>query len=949
MGLAVTPESVIQGRVVTVVDRIPGSTLAVDAAAGAGVLELDDLYDFAEEGGSATLTDGETTEVVAYTAVDDDTATLTLSGVTVNPFAAGETYVQADPSGVEKSAYLIRDDVDDEQIVARVPHRWYDVLPEGIRDPGESEAVTARFDGTEWVIEDILGQTPTSDGSYIDPATLPPPPVSDGLPPSASPAPTVTGGIAALFVEWTAITNADPVTYEVHVSTTTGFTPGPTTFSQATDGTQAVIEHLPDLTPLDPTGATTYYVKVVSVDEDGSATASAQGSGFPRQVTGPDIAVEAVTAREILAGSVTADRLSAVLLLANLIQTATEGQRVEIGPGGIRLYSPAGDELVALPTDPGASPTFRGDVVTGGLQVLGNALIQGADNLMDKGSVLTLAAKTSDPGTAPTIGFEYDSDPLPSPIPDMAQTVGLDFDTNGNATTTDTLLMLGYGDGNIHLFEVSAARPVTLLRSAVLFPASNVHNGVDVYGVARLGAYIWVLYKSSVGSNFVVRAFDASTLAGASTTTISIPGDTSQGVGFGTDGTHLLVLLWTSSSGGADKRLYLVNVSGSAILSIDTAQTLTGGATRTTTSGLGGITGRDGTHYTTVTKKQSAGKNYSIFENFLQSTKALDTAGGSVWTPDSVTLASNDFSQLWKGVAYDGSQYLGVGVFSAILQRYSSWVWTPGASDDKWWIGYTWAAAAPFESAVSPRTSLVLNGAAGGIGRIGLAGQIAMRGQLRITTPPLPEDATTSNVYEVPSSTAPATTAMKKQTPFSSSLTPSGDTFILHAYASGGAAPDTAHPFPDATSNIKGDDGAGVTEPWNLGGDGSLLLTRSTVAQRPASPIEGDYRYNEDRSVPEYYDGSVWRTGGEIVTVSVNVPSTNAHTSGSVTPTIPGLNVGDLCFWVGVADNEGIQFHFRTIPLCGTSGQITLWFFNASDTTRDPNPADHYFMIARRT
>jgi hypothetical protein len=949
---AITPETVIQARVVTVVDRVPGASLVVDAAAGAGSLSLDNVFDFEELGGSATIADATHSEEVADTALDDDAGTLTLSGVLVNSYLGdGETYVSANAAGVEKSALVVRDDVDDEQILVRVPHRWYDVLPEGVRDPGEGEAITARFDGVDWLLEDILGQTPSADAAYLNPDTIPPAP-PDGVPPSSSPAPVVAGGIGSLFVSWLPITNADPVTYEVHISTTTGFTPGPTTLSQTTDGSQAVIDHLPDGTVLDPTGATTYYVKIVAVDADGSAAASSQASGAPRQITGPDIAVGAVTAREVLTNALTADRLASTLLLSNLIQTASEGQRVEISPGGITLFASDGSELVSIPTDPDKSPTFRGDVVTGGLQVLGNMLIQGADNVMDKGSVLTLHAKTADPGTAPTIGFEYDSDPLPSPMGDETQIVGLDFDTNGNGSTTDTLLFVGYGaTSSVTLYECSAARPVTILRSQALFPASNMAgSGTALYGVARQGGYIWVLYKSSVGGNITLRAFDATTLAGAGTTTIAVTGATDQGMALGSDGTNLLVMLWASSSNGADKKVYPVSISGSTP-TVGSPFTLTGGVQRTTTSGLGGITGRDGTHYTTVTKLQSAGKNYSVFEQFLQSTKALDTADGSVWTPDAVNLSSNNVTELWKGVAYDGSQFIGSSVFSALIQRYSTWVWTPGSNGDKWWIGYTWRhAAEPFESGVSPLSSIVLNGAAVGIGRLGLSSRIPMRGQLRITTPALPGDADTARIYELPSSTSPATSSMKLQTPASSVYTAFGNTFIQRAYASGGAAPDTAHPFPGGTSTIQGDTvAAAVTAVWKLGGDGAFLLTRTTSAQRPGSPVEGDFRYNEDLSVPEFYDGAGWKGAAvSLVSATVNLPSTAAHSSGNIANvSIPGLRVGDLCFHIGASTNDGIPFHIRTQSICSVAGQIRIDFFNADSVTNDPASTTHYFLVVR--
>jgi hypothetical protein len=945
------------GTVVLVEEEIAGSELVAATSIGAGTIQIDDTNDFTSEGGTLIIDPDGVPETKAWTAIDETTGIITLSGTLASAHAIGDR-VYPQPYQIERFANVALED-QEELLVARVPHSLYDRVPVGLRDETLSEMELVELqkgvDG-ELVVRDVLEVEPTVDGTFIDVATLPPTP-TDGSAPAASPTPTLQPGIGTIFVHWTPIANADFVTYEAHISTSSGFTPSGATLAEQTSGTQVVIRKMPDGSSLDSSGVTTYYVKMVAKDADGSAAAGTQASlAGPMQATTPEIAVGSITADQIAVNSVTADRLAATLLLANLIQTASEGQRVEMSPDGIRLYAPDNTELVSIPTDPTKSPTFRGDIVTGGLTVLGNMLMQGATNFMDKGAQLTLLSKLGDPNTAPTLGFEYDSDPLPSPMGDEVQIVGLDFDTNGNNTTTDTFLMVGYGkDANVNLYEVSSSRPMTLLRSAALFPAANMNNGTDLYGVCRLGNYIWVLYKSSAGGDIIVRAFDHGTFAGAGTTNVTtLAGmasiNAAQGLGFGTDGTNLLLLGWASGSNGAAKRVVRLSVSGATPAFLDTFD-FTGGRTRTSPSGLGGITGRDGTNYTTVTKFQSAGKNYSVFENFLQSTKALNTADGSVWTPDAVNLSSNNQSELWKGVAYDGTQYIGVGTFSAIMQRYTSWVWTPGSNSDKWWIGYTWFHAGPLESGVSPRSSVVLNGATGGIGRLGLATEVAMRGQFKVTFPQLPGDADSVKIYELPSSTAPATTAMKQQTPTSSVYgTPSGFA-IVRAYSGAGAAPDTAHPFPGGNSIVAGDASAAVTATWQLKGDGTILLPRSTVAQRPGSPIEGDYRYNEDRSVPEYYDGATWRSAGfELRSIAVNIGSTNAHSSGSQVVTVTGLNVGDYCFWMGTSQGgAGVQFHHWTDSVCASAGQITLRYFNADTSIIDPGNVQHYFLIVRLT
>lgn len=165
--------------------------------------------------------------------------------------------------------------------------------------------------------------------------------VKDGTPPASSPTPSVVNGIGALYVFWTAVANADPVTYEVHLSASSGFTPGSgTKVSEVTD-TYTVIRNLPGGTsPL--AYGTTYYVKLIAKDADGSAAAGTQASGVPQQtntadiaanaITATQIAANAVTAAKILAGTITASQIAANTLTAGLIAAgAVTADKLSIG------------------------------------------------------------------------------------------------------------------------------------------------------------------------------------------------------------------------------------------------------------------------------------------------------------------------------------------------------------------------------------------------------------------------------------------------------------------------------------------------------------------------------------------------------------------------------------------------------------------------------------------
>ena len=151
---------------------------------------------------------------------------------------------------------------------------------------------------------------------------------SNGIAPTSSPTPTVIPLFAALEVKWTAVSNVDATTYEVHISKTNNFTPSSLTKSIETFGTFAVIKTLPDGSALD--FVSTYYVKIIAKDFDGSAPASTQASGTPSQVNAGDLAANSILANNITAGIITADKVDATNLLVNKIFSVGSGGSYQI-------------------------------------------------------------------------------------------------------------------------------------------------------------------------------------------------------------------------------------------------------------------------------------------------------------------------------------------------------------------------------------------------------------------------------------------------------------------------------------------------------------------------------------------------------------------------------------------------------------------------------------------
>ena len=83
-----------------------------------------------------------------------------------------------------------------------------------------------------------------------------------------------------------------------------------------------------------------------------------------------------------------------------------------------------------------------------------------------------------------------------------------------------------------------------------------------------------------------------------------------------------------------------------------------------------------------------------------------------------------------------------------------------------------------------------------------------------------------------------------------------------------------------------------------------------------------------------------------IVSISVDIPSTAAHTSSlNIVVPIAGLAVGDHCFWVGAQGTAGVSFHGRTRGPCTTAGQIQLDLYNADPATNDPGATVHHFLV----
>lgn len=183
---------------------------------------------------------------------------------------------------------------------------------------------------------------------------------TDGQAPDSPVLASVQGGVGFFAVSWEPVVNTDSVEYEVHISTSSGFTPGPSTLYARIAGTLVFVRTEADGSTALVYG-TTYYFKVIAVDGDGSSTASSEIGAQMVKAAATDLAVDSVTADQILAGSITAEKLAAVIVLANKFATSTSGARVEFDVQGIRLYDSSGNLSLDMDASSG-SIALRGQV-----------------------------------------------------------------------------------------------------------------------------------------------------------------------------------------------------------------------------------------------------------------------------------------------------------------------------------------------------------------------------------------------------------------------------------------------------------------------------------------------------------------------------------------------------------------------------------------------------------
>lgn len=375
----------IAGHIVEVSTLRVGDALTIDHAAGAVVLTVNSTVDFEGVEQVALTDDAGTVYLLPLLDFDEEADTLTLGSGLPIAFEA-EAFVEVWPIASERRALVVVDE-GDEPISAVLAHHLIDKVPEGTRGPGEEESVSISDESGEWVVTDVLGLMPVTDGSFILPETIPPLPYE---PPIVLTAPTVSPAISrvigmptALLVATTPMRPEDEL--EFHISTVENFVPivgDPATLAITRTKTTVVnIAALPvSAAPLDPEA--TYYVSVIARNDAGSAPASPAVEGRL------DLsAIEEVVAKRVVAGFVLAG---------------------EIGVGPITIDGATG--TITIPTSDGSGrvtvfrpglSSFVGEATLDAVTVMGNMTINGLTNFIN--GLVTLRSGVGDPLQRPNV------------------------------------------------------------------------------------------------------------------------------------------------------------------------------------------------------------------------------------------------------------------------------------------------------------------------------------------------------------------------------------------------------------------------------------------------------------------------------------------------------------------------------------------------------------------
>ena len=825
------PEKVLEpGKILDVSIQVTGSVLDADYAIGATVLSLVDTSDFDELGGGVVINGVSYT----YSGKDTDNETITLTtGLTAAVVA--DDRVDISPASEEKWA-MIDLQASEDAISARVPLMLYDRLALGVRDPLLQETVLTYIDESgDWVVFDLIGQIPHVDGGYVDPGTLPEP---DPPGPTVSSTPELNGGVGVLYVSWAPSAETYNLEVDVHLSTSSGFTPDSTTYIKTVAGSSTTITHDKNGTPVNdpalyPQG-TVFFVKLVFHNAQGTASASAQSGGATlRPVDTEDISVSA-----LWAGTVTADRITGGVLNAEMIMAGGKievegagGETVGLYPDGFEVKGPdalGNPVLIKFPVD-GSPNIIAAQTTTSTLVVTEGAQVAGESSVLPD-SELRLESSVSPPGSAPTLtGYLTQIGPL---MAWQYTAWGFTEGHDGNWYTIE----------NNHVVRYNATTGARTQLGAMIRVANVPINPKPTYNAplmhifyssTRSRYYIIERNKSSDGSAFL-NTYDLWSCTSTEIDDPDILGDllvsnittTVAGPAIGWDYTNSRLLVADVQSTGIVVRSYTLGLAGSteSVTTTHTAVTLTSTTEAYTSPNPITFIARGSFDMgldVYVYKARNLGPT-AVTRDFRvhnASTLAVDTnrswphasgVNGAQWNP------TTGYFYLWYG---NGNHR---------FEKGDSY-WNGAASLGDRWVAYSWydsnSTGGLHETELSPRRKITL----------------VKRAKLKVTIDPVPTGAAGTNdpnvarIYVAVQSSDPGPAAGGGAGPWAHRLT------LTPPVTSGDIDPEGtpgSGPFAGGATLFSGTNPAAINSEASDGG-GSLISLMGDGSGR-AGPLVWD-------------------------------------------------------------------------------------------------------------
>lgn len=240
---------------------------------------------------------------------------------------------------------------------------------------------------------------------------------TDGLFPPQVQNVIVDGIIKSMFLSWDAVVNADPVEYLVYGGADSGFALDSNHYIGKVGAPRASVSKVYDPTSgilVDVTPGTLYYFVIVAKDNDGPGTPSVEVSGTPVQINSPDIATDAIIARTIKAGSVTATKLEAILaLVTTLIIGDITNQAISLdATNGFIVKDSAGNILFKIPLIAGQPIFARSNIVAESITALGQVSLRDTGDVnfpheLAQSAKFRLNSGVTAPSTAPAWAYNY--------------------------------------------------------------------------------------------------------------------------------------------------------------------------------------------------------------------------------------------------------------------------------------------------------------------------------------------------------------------------------------------------------------------------------------------------------------------------------------------------------------------------------------------------------------